>query len=134
MIFVDTNIFVYAVGGPHQRRAEAQEFLLDAQEKDLQLVTSAEVLQELVHVYLPVDRWETLDAALELAQGVCQRIYPIETDDVLLARNLGKKFSALTSRDLLHLATSLRRECRAIKTFDRGLADAARRVIGTRKR
>ncbi len=33
------------------------------------LITSAEVLQELLHAYLPVRRIETLDAALALVES-----------------------------------------------------------------
>jgi len=52
------------------------------------LVSSAEVLQELLHAYLPVGREATLDAALALAQGRLAQIWPIEVEDVLLARAL----------------------------------------------
>ena len=44
---------------------------MDASKQGKRLVTSAEVLQELLHVYLPVKRFDTLDAALSLlAEGV----------------------------------------------------------------
>jgi len=49
VIFVDTNVLMYAVGGPHPLRTEARAFFEDALESGLPLVTSAEVLQELLH-------------------------------------------------------------------------------------
>lgn len=67
MIFVDSNVFIYAVGRAHPLRDEAQNFFLESSRKGKRLVTSAEVLQELLHVYLPVGRIETLDKALKLA-------------------------------------------------------------------
>ncbi|NTU47754.1 MAG: type II toxin-antitoxin system VapC family toxin, partial [Syntrophobacteraceae bacterium] len=66
MIFVDSNVFIYAVGRPHPLRAEAQEFFISSRAQGKKLVTSAEVLQELLHAYLPVARTATLDAALTL--------------------------------------------------------------------
>ena len=53
MIFVDSNVFIYAVGRSHPLRREAQEFFLESRKKGKKLITSAEVLQELLHVYLP---------------------------------------------------------------------------------
>ena len=68
MIFVDTNVIMYAVGRAHPLREEARSFFSSTMAKDLNdLCTSAEVLQELLHAYLPVGRLQTLDAALTLA-------------------------------------------------------------------
>ena len=58
MIFVDTNVFMYAVGRDHPLRRPAREFFEASLEVGDRLVTSAEVLQELMHAYLPVDRLE----------------------------------------------------------------------------
>ncbi len=49
MIFVDTNVFMYAVGRDHPLREEARSFFEDNVERKPQLVTSSEVLQELMH-------------------------------------------------------------------------------------
>jgi len=55
-------VFIYAVGRPHPLRNEAQDFFIETSETGKRLATSAEVLQELLHVYLPVRRMETLNA------------------------------------------------------------------------
>ena len=60
VIFVDSNIFVYAVGREHPRREPAQAFFVDASRNRVPLYTSAEVLQELLHAYLPVGRFREL--------------------------------------------------------------------------
>lgn len=122
MIFVDTNIFMYAVGGPHPLRAKARSFLFDAVERPERLVTSAEVLQELLHAYLPVGRQATLDAALTLVAGCVDETWPVEAADVHLARSLEGEHPGLSARDLVHLACCLRRDVRRIMTYDRGLA------------
>jgi hypothetical protein len=121
MIFVDSNIFIYAVGRPHPLKAEAQSFFIESSKKEKRLVTSAEVLQELLHVYLPVGRLETLDAAIQLAiQGVDQ-VFPIDSATVLHARNLVNQYPGLTARDLLHLSVCHQNKVKELKTFDRNL-------------
>jgi len=124
VIFVDTNVFMYAVGGSHPLRAESRSFFEDALESGLPLVTSAEVLQELLHAYLPVHREETLDAALTLVDGCVQWIWPLEAADIRLARALADEHGGLGGRDLVHLASCQRREISRLMTFDRALAAA----------
>ena len=124
MIYVDTNVLMYAVGREHPLRDEARTFFLTALETGESLVTSSESLQELLHAYLPVGREATMDAALALARGRLAQIWPVELDDVLLARNLVHKHPSLGARDLIHLASCQRRDVTRIKTFDRALAAA----------
>jgi len=121
MIFVDSNVFIYAVGRSHPLRTEAQAFFLEAAEKGKRLVTSAEVLQELLHVYLPVGRITTLDAALELATQGVDKIIPIHQETVIHARNLADRHPELTARDLLHFAVCRLHKISELKTFDRSL-------------
>lgn len=124
MIFVDTNVFVYAVGRPHPLRDPARRVLLEAAHGSEALVTSCEVLQELLHVYLPVERLEALEKAWTLATSRAVDIWPIEVDDVALARSSIVRHPELPARDLLHLACCRRRGVSRIHTFDRGLRAA----------
>ena len=124
MIFVDSNVFIYAVGRPHPLKADGQTFFMEASKKGKRLVTSAEVLQELLHVYLPVGRFETLDAALELATSGTDQILPVTSDAVLHARNLATSHLSLSARDLLHLSICQIHNIKEIKTFDRNLGAA----------
>jgi hypothetical protein len=124
VIFVDTNVLMYAVGREHPLRGEAQSFFETALKRRDHLVTSAEVLQELLHAYLPASRLETLDAALLLAEARIATIWPVEHEDVKLARVLVTSYPSLTARDLLHLACCQRRDMHEVKTFDRALGAA----------
>lgn len=128
MIFVDTNVLMYAVGGAHPLRAEARAFFEDSLRQPKVLATSAEVLQELLHAYLPVNRIGTLDAALQLAQARIPVVWAIESEDVRFARLLVDNYPELGARDLLHLACCRRREVTEIKTYDRALAAAFMRA------
>ncbi|MDX1673963.1 MAG: type II toxin-antitoxin system VapC family toxin [Longimicrobiales bacterium] len=124
MIFVDTNVFMYAVGRAHPLREEARSFFLEEVESGEALVTSSEVLQELLHAYLPVGRLETLDAALALARARTVKVWDVGVDDVLTARDLVASHPSLGARDLLHLACCMRRGVKRVRTFDRALAAA----------
>ena len=122
MIFVDTNVFMYAVGSPHPLQEPARQFFVAANRERAPLCTSAEVLQELAHAYLPVGRLMTFDAALALVSGTGVQVWPLEEADVTLARRLREQHPALQARDLCHLASCRRRGVREIMTFDRVLA------------
>ena len=124
MIFVDTNLFMYAVGQEHPLREEARAFFLEHIDSGVTLVTSSEVLQELLHAYLPVNRLATLDAALTLATSRVHTIWSVEREDVETARLLVERYTELGARDLLHLACCSRRGVERVRTFDRGLAAA----------
>jgi hypothetical protein len=118
---------MYAVGGEHPLRADARSFFEDSLRREARLVSSAEVLQELLHAYLPANRLATLDAALALAEARIPVIWPVENEDVQLARALVGRFPGLGARDLLHLACCKRREVVEVKSFDRALSAAFRR-------
>ena len=122
MIFVDTNVFMYAVGRPHPLRNPAREFFAECTRSRTPLCTSAEVLQELAHAYLPVARVQTLDAALALITKSRVEVWPLEQEDVTLARQLHAQHPTLGARGLCHLASCRRRDVSEIQTFDQALS------------
>lgn len=121
---MDTNVFMFAVGRQHPLREEARAFFEAAVHQNQRLATSAEVLQELLHAYLPVGRLATLDAALSLAEACVEEVWPVDLEDVRSARLLADTRPGLGARDLLHLACCRRHDVMEIKTFDRSLGAA----------
>lgn len=120
---------MYAVGRNHPLKPTARQFFEEAvADPSMTLCTSSEVLQELLHAYLPVQRIQTLDAALHLAQECVAEIWSVEADDVMLARALVDKHPGLDARDLLHLASCQRRGVQNIISFDRALQTAVGRI------
>lgn len=126
MTFVDTNVVMYSVGRPHPLRQPTREFFAETARNRTPLCTSAEVLQELAHAYLPVQRESTLDSAMALVERAGIDVWPLESDDVYLAWRLRTQFPMLSARDLCHLASCRRRAVTDIKTFDRAFAAAIR--------
>ena len=121
MTFVDSSALMYAVGKPHPLQAEAQEFFVQAIQEGVVLSTSAEVLQEMLHVYKSPGRIELFENALALVTELGMEVWPLESEDVLLARQLHVLHPGLSARDLCHLASCRRRGVREIKTFDEAL-------------
>lgn len=125
MTFIDTNVFMYAVGKPHPLKGRARAFFRESVRDGARLCTSAEVVQELMHAYLPVAREHDLDQAMRLIAKAKVEVWPLEGADLTLARQLHERFPKLGARDLCHLASCRRRRTTNIKTFDRTLAEAA---------
>ena len=73
MIFVDSNIPMYLVGGPHPHKADAQRLLESAIANGDRLVTDAEVLQEILHRYVAIDRRDAIQPAFDAILGVATR-------------------------------------------------------------
>ncbi len=118
MIFVDTNVFMYAVGRSHPLQNAAQDFFAEAADRHLRLFTSAEVLQELMHVYEATGRMGVLAVAMDLVDKSIAEVWPLEREDVELARQMHSQYSVLSARDLCHLASCRRRGINQVKTFD----------------
>ncbi len=125
MTFVDTNVFMYAVGRRHPLRDSARDFFRASTRDRTPLCTSSEVVQELLHAYVPVGRLQTLDVALALLAGSEVDVWPLDFEDVTLARQLSDTHPGLGARDLCHLASCRRRGVKQIKTFDQALHAAA---------
>jgi predicted nucleic acid-binding protein len=125
MIFVDTNVLMYAVGREHPLWAPARAFFDQVVAERIRLCTSAEVLQELLHAYLPVGRMRTFEQAMRLVEGLGMEVWSLEPADVAAAAALQGQHPALGARDLCHLACCRRRRVAEIKTYDRALAAAA---------
>ena len=133
MIFVDANVFMYAAGQPHPLKRAARDFFSEARRSNTILLTSAEVLQEMMHVYLSRRRLVALADAMALAEDTVSDVWSLEPEDVALARELYERHPNLSARDLCHLASCIRRGVSEIKTFDQAFQVAARREFEARK-
>lgn len=120
MIFVDSNIPMYLVGTPHPNKDEAKRLLDRCVARGERLVTDVEVLQEILHRYVAIDRRDAIQPAFDAVLRVVDEVFPVEEPDVQRAKAvvLGKK--GLSARDALHLATMERRGVAVIMSFDAG--------------
>lgn len=120
MIFVDSNIPMYLVCAAHPNKISAQRLLERAIAQGERLVTDAEVLQEILHRYVAIDRRDAIQPAFDALLGVVDEVYPVEQRDVERAKDLLQGTRALSARDAIHIATMERNAVRRIFSFDAG--------------
>jgi uncharacterized protein len=120
VIFVDSNVPMYLVGSPHPHKADAQRLLERAVVDGMRLVTSAEVLQEILHRYVAIGRQDAIQPAFDALLGVVDEVFPIESADAQAAKTVVLGSPRLSARDALHVAVMRRRGIARILTFDAG--------------
>lgn len=120
MIFIDSNIPMYLVGAAHPLKAVARARLEEAISGGERLVTSAEVLQEILHRYVAIERREAIRPALDAILGVVDEVYPVERADVEKAAEVLAGRLRVSARDALHIAVMARRRVKRILSFDGG--------------
>ena len=74
MIFVDTNVLMYAAGGEHPLQRPCRVVVDAIGARTLEATTSAEVVQEIVHRYLSIGR---VGGGLALAEDTMDLFTPV---------------------------------------------------------
>ena len=120
MIFVDSNIPMYLVGAAHPNKDAARQALERCISRGERMVTSAEVMQEVLHRYHALRRHDAIQPALDALLGVVDEVYPIEAVDVQRARDVMMGLARLSARDALHVAIMQRYEIPRVMSFDAG--------------
>ncbi len=118
MIFVDSNIPMYLVGKAHPHKTDAQQILERSIVSGERLVTDVEVLQEILHRYVAIERRDAIQPAFDVLLGVVDEVYPIEHQDVERAKTVVHGRQQLSARDAIHLAIMERHRVETIMTFD----------------
>ncbi len=118
MIFIDSNIPMYLVGAPHANKNAAHRAVELCIERGERMVTSAEVMQEILHRYSSLRRLDAIQPALEALLGVVDEVFPIEAEDVARARDVLLGRAQMSARDALHVAVMKRRRIERIMSFD----------------
>ena len=121
MILIDSNIPMYLVGSPHPHKTDAQrllEKLISARER---LVTDTEVLQEILHRYVAIDRRDAIQPAFDALLGVVDEVLSVELEVVHRAKQIVLGYRQLSARDAIHLAVMQENGIQRILSFDSGL-------------
>ncbi len=120
MIFIDSNVPMYLVGAPHPNRDLATAALEQLIRRGERMVTSAAVLQEILHRYTRIQRLDAIQPALDALLGLADEVFPVAGDDVQGAFAVLRSHPLISARDALHVSVMQRREVRRILSFDRG--------------
>jgi uncharacterized protein len=120
MILVDSNIPMYLVGAAHPHKVDAQRLLEECVARGERLVTDSEVLQEILHRYVAINRRDAIQPAFDALLGVVDEVFDVTLADVRLAKDIVLGATGLSSRDAVHLAVMNRNRVDRILSFDRG--------------
>lgn len=123
MILVDSNVPMYLVGLPHPHKTDAQRFLEQLISARQRLVTDAEVLQEIVHRYVAIDRREAIQPAFDALLGVVDQVFPIDERAAQRAKEIVLERRGLSARDAIHAAVMELQGIEEILSFDGGFDD-----------
>jgi predicted nucleic acid-binding protein len=111
---------MYLVGAAHPHKVDARRLLEESISAGERLVTSAEVMQEMLHRYVAIGRRDAIQPALDALLGVVDEVLPIERSDVERAKQVLDGHPALSARDALHVAVMKRWEVGRVMSFDTG--------------
>jgi hypothetical protein len=120
VIFIDSNVPMYLVGAPHPHKTDVQRMLEAAVTSEERLVTSAEVMQEILHRYVAIRRLEAIKHAFDALTGVVDEVLAVTRSDVERAREIALGSARLSARDALHVAMMEREGITRIMSFDSG--------------
>jgi predicted nucleic acid-binding protein len=121
VIFVDSNVPMYLVGSAHPHKADAQRLLERCITDGERLVTDAEVLQEILHRYVAIDRRDAIQAASDAILGVVDEVFAVDAASVDRAKAIVLGRPRLSARDAVHLAVMELQGVVRILSFDAGL-------------
>lgn len=120
MTLIDSNIPMYLVGAAHPHKADAQRLIEELVSERERLVTDAEVLQEILHRYISVNRRNAIQAAFDTLLGLADEVLPVDLGATNRAKEIVLGNPDLSARDAVHLAIMEIHSINRILSFDSG--------------
>jgi hypothetical protein len=128
VVFVDSNVPMYLVGAAHPNKVDAQRRLEQLVADRVRLVTDAEVLNEILHRYVALDRRGYIQAAFDALLGVVDEVLPVDRAVVEGAKQVVLQYPGLAVRTALHVAVMQRHGIEQVLSFDVGFERVPRLV------
>ena len=119
-VFIDTAVVMYAAGGDHPLRDPCRRIIDRISDGSLDAVTSAEVIQEILHRFLSIGRPESGATLIERTQDLMAPVLPITHALMRRVPLLAGRYPSLAARDVVHIATCVHEGIGEIITPDRG--------------
>jgi uncharacterized protein len=111
---------MYLVGGPHAHESDARRLLQKVVSERPSLVTDAEVLQEILHRYVAIDRRDAIQPAFDALIGILDQVLAVDRSSPERAKQIVLGYRQLSARDALHIAVMEHHGIEQIMTFDSG--------------
>lgn len=119
-VFIDTSVVMYAAGVDHPLRDPCQRIIDGISDGTIDAVTSAEVIQEILHRFLAIGREEQGATLIERTQDLMAPVLPITHALMRRVPLLAGRYPSLSARDLVHVATCIHEGIGEIISADRG--------------
>ena len=119
LIFLDSNIPMYALGRIHPYQEPCRRILHAIGTGEIDAATSAEVHQEILHRYLSLHLGQMAIAVSERFEEAVPNILAVTIPDIRRARELSVTYGRLPARDLIHVAVMLNNRITTIASADR---------------
>ena len=104
--FLDANVPMYAVGREHRYKAPCLRILEAVATRDLDGVSSSEVVQEILHRFFSLgEREKALSVAADFLALLRQGILSVGVADMAEVLEIARSYPQLSARDLVHVAT-----------------------------
>jgi predicted nucleic acid-binding protein len=120
VILIDSNVPMYLIGAPHPHKSDVQRWLEKLVSDRQRLVTDAEVLQEILHRYVAIDRRDAIQPAFDVLLGIVDQVLPIDQVIAERAKQIVLGHRHLSARDAVHVAIMQHHGIEQILTFDSG--------------
>lgn len=120
MILVDSNIPMYLVGAPHAHKSDVRRLLEKVVSERQSLVTDVEVLQEILHRYVAIDRRDAIQPAFDALIGIVDQVLTVDRSIAERAKQIVLGYRQLSARDAVHIAVMEHHGIEQIMTFDSG--------------
>jgi len=119
VILVDTNVIMYAAGAEHPHKRPSLVLLERVAGGELEATIDAEVLQEILHRYRAIGRWEDGRRVYDLTREVFPSVVPVTAGILDRARRLLDADRTILARDALHAAVVMAEGLDAVCSYDR---------------
>lgn len=120
MILVDSNVPMYLIGAAHPHKTDSQRLLERLISERERLVTDAEVLQEILHRYVALNRRDAIQPAFDALLGIVDDVLPVDAAVVERAKSMVLARAQFSARDAVHAAVMAEHGITRILSFDRG--------------
>ncbi len=118
ILFIDANLIMYSMGGPHPLREPCKKFLEKIKSREILGVTNTEVLQEILYRYFSIERRTLGEMAYQSIIEFCTDIFPVRVMDTDKALEILNRIKGITSRDAIHAATMIHNGIKEIVSTD----------------
>jgi predicted nucleic acid-binding protein len=117
-VLVDSNLLMYSSGAGHPNKLPATHLLKRVAAGEIEAIVDAEVLQEIIHRYRALHRWNEGQQVYALARKLFPEVLAITGSVMGGAKKLADEAATISARGAVHAAVVATYRLEGIRTFD----------------